>query len=173
MRSFSFLKPLVGAGVVCVVAAGHAFRSQDAGPVLDDLAAAQAQVVSGLENLATWCQENGLYRERDRCWRTILSANSDHAGARKALLYTREKDGSWRQSISYREPTTTNKQKAEEFSGRWRALSDPYIAAALKVNAEKRRNPEQMLAFAVELAPDDPRVREARGEARLANRWVL
>jgi hypothetical protein len=144
----------------------------------DPLEPLRADLVKGLETLAGWSQDAKMFRERDRCWRTILAVSPDHAAARKALQYTRQKDGTWKQAPGYREPATTDKSKASDFEARWKAVTDPSVekglgAVAALAGAANSRAREALLASLVQLGPDDARVREARGEARLGNRWVL
>jgi hypothetical protein len=160
--------------LLCALAAGAAAQNPGGAGPADE----RAEVLKALEPIPAWCQENGLFKERDRAWRTILVLSPDHAAARKALQYTRAPDGAWRQSSSYREPTTTNKDKAPEFASKWNEAVGGYVekslaAAAARPATLKPAAREELLAFLVELNPEDPRIRDARGEVKRGARWLL
>ncbi|MFO0984050.1 MAG: hypothetical protein U1E76_20410 [Planctomycetota bacterium] len=68
---------------------------------LDD---AVTTFVTRLDSLAQWCQKERLLGERDQVYELILQFAADHAAARKALKFSRDRSGAWRQDPGYRAP---------------------------------------------------------------------
>ena len=60
-------------------------------------AEAREALVGRLLELATWCNSNQLFEERDRLWRAVIGIEPDNVDARKGLRYARNVDGTWKE----------------------------------------------------------------------------
>jgi hypothetical protein len=166
----------VGVAALALLVAGTG-RDARADAIDAKLAEARAAFVRRLEAVAAWCNAHQVYGERDDVYRRILAFQPDHATAREFLKYRRVAKV-WVQSPDYVAPTNWNKANVPEARKRLRAASEPYRDAVLAVLEEAgpdlpatRR--EQLMESLLDLCPDDPAVRRARGDVEHEGRWVL
>jgi hypothetical protein len=158
-----------------------------AAPVLvEDWETAKAelaeQTAAALDELASNCQTERVYLQRDLAYEALLLLDPDHAQARKTLgwIYSR-KDGAWKRKRSYRSPQDRDPGRAEAARAERELVLARYRDRVLELLdetdglslARRRAELEQLLL----LCPDDPVVRGLNGQARLIDadgnaRWV-
>jgi hypothetical protein len=136
------------------------------------------KLVPDLEKLATWCASVGLNRERDRTYANILELQADHALARKALMYSRQPDGSWTQSSSYKEPKNPSDKQLPAYREKCAAIARPFVTRVSEaIEKEKDSTPpktrESRLRELLWFDPDHAGVRAALGETKRDSDWVL
>jgi hypothetical protein len=163
-------------GILVAVLLLLASGASRAGPG-DPFAEARERMVPGLLDLADWCRGEGLKRERARVLEAVLVFDPDHARARRELGY-RRREGGWERRPGWREPRKTRIDGLADYLDRREALLGPFVGEVLSALEEPDASlvPERrgrVLDTLVRLAPEDERVRGARGEARLEERWVL
>ena len=141
---------------------------------------AVGELAAALSEHAAWCQKSRLYGECDRVWGAVLAWDPDHAEARKALGYKRDKSGAWTRAKEPRPrknfaedllPEAKRRELVEVGKFRDKLLSLlEHFADELP---RSRRDAE--LALLLELNPEDSEVRRLLGEVWLedAGKWVL
>jgi len=127
------------------------------------LASPDAVARSEIEDFAAWCGKQGLRGFRDRAFQALLLFDADHEQARKTLKY-RWKDGRWVRK-SYKRPTDPDGPRLDAARERWRVITHKYADAVLNDPAARAR--------ALQLAPDHAAAREANGEVRRGDAWIL
>lgn len=141
------------------------------------LARAESELVPGLEELARWCKEHDLYRERDRVCRALVALDPEHSHARKVLRYVRL-SGEWRQSSAYRVPRNHDEEALPQFEERLAAATAGFRATVFRELERGRRwlapgTREDVLRRLLILDPDDVALRTVLGEVKLGDAWVL
>lgn len=140
------------------------------------LATARAALVSELEAYCAWCQGKTLFHARSQALELLLELEPDHAEARKALGYARDKGGAWRPPEKPKALRDFDKQALAEAPARWRAAVGAYVAAMTRLIEGPSLSPEEReLAGreALRFDPDEPHVHELLGEVRSEQGWVL
>ena len=138
----------------------------------------EAALVPRLWELAEWCKDWRLYRQRDLLSRLVLEVEPDHKGARKALKYNRQGD-EWVQSRSYRLPRShARDEHVAEYAERLAGALDPYKARVFRALERDSRllapgARERTLRKLLILEPNDVALRTVLGERQHAGRWVL
>lgn len=147
-------------------------------------AALEAELVQRLEALAQWCEESDLLVQRNEVYEQLLVLAPDHHDAHEALGHREQKDGSW--VVPSRVKRVYDDERAlealaPELRERRREAIGAYRDAALALvdgngvddPAARAALLQQVEATVLGIDPDDPEVRERRGEARYGNAWVL
>jgi len=138
------------------------------------LAGPDEAVARDLAHFAAWCQKSGLRGFRDRACEALLRFAPDDEQARKTLRYTwNKKQLRWVRAGNYRRPTDTEGPSLEEARERWRLLTRKYADAVLDDTTLDAAARARALAHALHLAPDYARAREANGEVRRGEGWIL
>jgi hypothetical protein len=154
-----------------------AARAAAEGTLDGRLAEARDAYVKALERAASWASENQVLLERDATYALILRVAPDHARARAGLKYVREaKGGRWRQK-DYVAPknwnkglvATAQKKRAEAFA----PYRDAVLAALEDGAGPKPGKKAEVLEGLIDLAPDDPALREPRGDVERDGHWYL
>jgi hypothetical protein len=162
------------------VAAWSASWSRACADAIDDgLVKARRGLVSRLESIATWCNEQKLHGERDRTFRRILLLDPDHARSRAGLKFKRERKGApWVQAPDYKEPPDWNKGLLPEAAKRRVEAALAFRVAALDVVESAgpdvppgRR--EAVVELVIDVAPEDGELRRGRGDVERDGRWWL
>jgi hypothetical protein len=140
--------------------------------------AARERLVVRLTDLADWCTKKKLYASRVGVYDSLLHFDPDHTEARRGLGYKRGRDGEWLPPKKAKSPRDWDKSAAREFPERRTALVVEYREEMLQLLerfAENLTEAERDAIFADILFadPDDPRVRELRGEVKVGDAWVL
>jgi len=146
-----------------------------AGSIEAQRAAARADMVDRILQLATWCNEKELFIERDRLWRKVLEIAPDDASARKGLRYARNVDGSWKEPPP-RELKNLGKKWLEEFAKREDAVGTPYgdaLLALARVEGRTVAERDILIAEIKSLAPNHAGLHAWLGNVQLGDRWVL
>jgi hypothetical protein len=132
------------------------------------LAALRAELRTHLEELVELAQGSKLYLTRDRTNETLLLVDPDHAEARRSLGYRRGSGGDWTRS-KYRAPRDRgDAEAARAFEALRSSRSDELsrrLVALLDASDLPRARREEELALYLRLAPDDAKLRAAKGEA--------
>ena len=61
-----------------------------------DAAKSRSELIQRLLALATWCNEKGLFLQRDNLWRSVMALEPENVDARKGLRYSRDGQGRWK-----------------------------------------------------------------------------
>ncbi len=135
------------------------------------------QVESMLE-LASWCQANGLARERNRIFEALLALDQDHAFARKESGWKRLGKTKWDRVKGFRRSIRTNPSMAREWKIRAAGIVDSYatkVAPRLASLAPKMAPIElRRLTLAMQiLSPRNDQLRILLGEKKVGRRWLL
>lgn len=181
------LLPAVSSGTAVGQAEEHRGATPDDPRVeaaWNELEAAHAfgrERIDELARLADWARRNKLYFERDRLWEVILTLDPDHREARKMLRYHR-RNNTWVRSESYRLPSnragTRQGSLMVELLERELQQVGPYRTRVLMALEQGRRSldpdlrDEELIKLLV-IDPNDEVVRDARGEVRMGNAWLL
>ena len=154
--------------------------TNDGGPDLwrAELEAAQAELVEGLEDLATWCSNRKLYASRDRVLEQILLFQPDHSKARKGLKHTQDADGAWHPPEKPASSKDYKKRDIPKMEERHAEVVASYRDACLGVLRAQELDPLQaegaeLLQSLLWLDADDEEVHGLQGEVRDGERWVL
>ncbi len=132
-----------------------------------------------LTELARWCGANGLAGTRDDVFERILILDPNHAEARRVLQDTKQKDGSWARSSSYKRPKDGLAASAETFAARWKETVGPVTDRLLSLAAPPERDTRpasvrySTLTRVARLDPADPRAHKLLREVEVEGRWVL
>lgn len=129
-------------------------------------AAAIAETVPKLESLADWAQKSKLFRDSVRTWDLILKLHPEHSKARGILRYSRQLDGSWKQSADFKEPVNTSADHATEFQIKRAGIVDPFcekIFHALDAHGAgtDTKLREATLKMLLAIDPKNPKYRSA------------
>ncbi len=91
--------------------------------------AAAAKVhLKGLEDLASWCQKNKAFLQRDETYKTILGLDPEHATARKFLKYSYDRKAKkWIRKRPYRAPKPGKPEIVEGYGTQLAALDDALV----------------------------------------------
>jgi hypothetical protein len=153
---------------------------------VDPLAQAHQKAVPALTHnlleLARWCDEQRLWRDRDRVYELVLHFAPDHARARRGLKYERDEQGAWVRPKPYRQPANHNRNAEGRLVPRRRLAVEPFVAAmldALERGDEGVAPPadpdvrRRVLRDLLVLDPNNALVRARNGEVWDKKRWVL
>ena len=172
---------ILRASLLLALSPSVAFAQGEATQAVARLEAARAEavleLVTPLEALAAWCQDNRLYRERDRVYGAILTFDQDHRAARRMLRHHKIR-GAWVPSQTYKEPRNRAEEKLPEFRDSFKSITDQYRGTVMRLLFEERKNlrPEDRdaaLRGLLGFDPDDDAVHRALGEAQWKGRWLL
>ncbi|MDZ4773791.1 MAG: hypothetical protein SGI72_11735 [Planctomycetota bacterium] len=149
---------------------------QDAVETFSELhAKAVRALVVELEKLAAWSSEKELFLERDRVYRALLELDSDHAGARKGLRFSKKPDGSWAEPAP-REVKNFNPKALLELPAKRAAAVAPF-ANTMRTAIERFDSDDatrglvyREILFA---DPDDAETHASLGEVKSGENWVL
>ncbi len=137
--------------------------------------AQRAVLVERLLKLATWCQEQQIFVERDKVWRQVIEIDANNMEARKGLRYARNQDGTWKDPPT-RSVQNMNKKALEEFPAKRSEAVRPYRDALLEL-LPKETDPDivarGLYADVLALDPDDARIHELQGDVKDGDRWML
>lgn len=141
----------------------------------DEESKLRADLITKLLGLATWCNDKELFLQRDNVWRSILALDSENAGARQGLRYSRDGQGKWKDPAP-REVKDRNATALPEFSKKrseivsvWR---DQRLALLEKEHGDAAKR-AALLEEVLVVDPDDALVHGMRGEALAGGNWVL
>ncbi len=133
---------------------------------------ARSELLSELENVAAFCQKTRAYLERDRTYELILTFDQNHAKARKSLKYRLErKTNKWIQG-KYTQPKAAveeTRQAAEQLrEEKIRAYCDTVqrLIESHTKSLGRRRGETELIAL-LQLDPENPSIREYRGDIRV------
>ncbi len=140
--------------------------------------AAREELVEGLEGLAAWCTRKKIYLQRVSVYESILHFDPGNTTAMRGLGYIKDRNGNWKETERKVEPKDWSQGAVRQFPARRSAVVEAYRDAmfGLFETYKGRLSPtqsERILDDILEADPDDARVRELRGEAKLDGRWVL
>ena len=141
------------------------------------LSKAEARLIPQLEELAVWCQNARLYRERDRIYRGVLAMDPKNSTARRALRYFKQ-SGAWHQSTAYHVPRNRGPENLSEYRERLTLATARFRSRVFR-RLERGRSSlglearEQVFRKLLLIDPDDQALRTVLGEARLGEHWVL
>ncbi len=128
-----------------------------------------------LREAAKWCEEHKAFTERNTAYEVLLGVLPDDPAARRALRYFRAKNGKWQRAESAAKPEPTPADVAPQAAAKIadalapaRALVDEITAAEVPLDVRER-----VLEEATSLFPDAADLREANGEVKRGNLWVL
>ncbi|MEN8150358.1 MAG: hypothetical protein ABFS86_11085 [Planctomycetota bacterium] len=85
----------------------------------------------GWYELGVWCKEQSLRKEAKQCFRTVLKADDDHAGARQALGFVRY-HGDWLTAKKYKKVAAETEAKESEIISGLKLGKEPVQDAALR-----------------------------------------
>jgi hypothetical protein len=137
--------------------------------------AQRTALVERLLKLATWCQDQQLFAERDKTWRQVIEIDASNMEARKGLRYARNQDGTWKDPPT-RSVQNMNKKALEELPAKRADVVRPYRDALLEqLSKETDVDVVARIVYADVLAvdPDDARIHELQGDVKDGDRWVL
>ncbi len=137
--------------------------------------AARTALVGRLLSLAKWCNENELFEDRDRAWRSVIVVEPDNLEARKGLRFARNADGSWKEPAP-RPAKNRNPAALEKLPAKRVEAIGPFSDALLERLQKEEVAPEvrkSVLGEIIAIDPDDEKVHGMLGEARLDGGWVL
>lgn len=138
-------------------------------------AAARAEVVKGLTDLAAWCDSKQLYLERDRIYAQLIVLEPDHADARKGLRHKRGPDGKWPALV----PTKSMNRDPKallEFPAERTAVVGPFSDKMLELVDGADGDGTQRQAVYDEILlvdPEEARVHEKRGDVKVDGKWLM
>jgi len=139
--------------------------------------AARLELVGGLEGLVEWCGKQKAFAARARLYGRLIAIEPDHAEARRALGYRRQKDGSWKEP---RRPRTSKDQDPEalaELAKLEQAVDAAYSRRVLGLLEAFSDLPprlrREVVGDILRSNPDDAAARAELGEARDGEAWVL
>jgi len=150
-------------------------RPGDDNPLDQIRAEARIALVGRLLDLAGWCNQNQLFEERDRVWRSVIGIEVDNLEARKGLRYARNVDGSWKDP-SPRPAKNMNAAALKELPEKRAEALKPFSEAMLPQIQDESTPPEirkSVLAEILSVDPDDPEARTMLGEIKTEKGWVL
>jgi len=145
------------------------------GRTQDEAEKLRAELIQKLLGLATWCNEKELFLQRDNIWRSVLGLDSENAGARQGLRYSRDAAGKWMEPKP-REVKDRNAAALPEFSKKRSEVVGAWRDQVLALLEKEQADPAKRAAALDEVLlvdPDDAMVRGLRGEARSGTNWVL
>jgi hypothetical protein len=129
-----------------------------------------AQLQTDLEDHAAWCGKNGLREARHVACKTLLLLDPEHKTARKQLKFKwNKKQLRWVQQKNYKRPLDPEGPRSTAGTERMEALTTRFVDAIFakgKLTARDR-------TVAMAIAPESERVREANGEIRHGDDWLL
>jgi hypothetical protein len=135
------------------------------------------EIMPKLSSLSAWCSEQKLFRERDRLDALVLVLDPENQRARTALRYRKQKDGSWIRSADWKEARNTSDKPLAEYAKRRAEEIDPAAMRLFEaLQREQLADPKvkaSRLLEVLQIAPDHPKIRDALGERRLGDKWVL
>ncbi|MBI5431716.1 MAG: hypothetical protein HZA52_02680 [Planctomycetes bacterium] len=134
------------------------------------------QSVASLEALADWCNSNEVFVERDRVFELILRIDPEHFRAHKGLKHVQTRDGKWVPPEKRVVSKNFNPIAAGKFPERMRTTLAPTCDALFALvdrSSLAGADRDSVYEDIVRFDPDNARVRQERGEARLDGAWVL
>jgi len=167
---------LLCASLLVARAAGEAGGA--AADVESERAAVRQELMAQLEGLAAWCAKQKVFLKRQEVYEWMLRLDPENADARRGLGWIKDKDGQWRPKEHRVPPVDHDKEAASEFALRRAEVAAGFAGAlfalldghADELSAEER---ESLLDDVLRVDPDNARAHDLRGEAKLADRWVL
>ncbi|MCA8980061.1 MAG: hypothetical protein H6831_02345 [Planctomycetes bacterium] len=139
-------------------------------------AAAGAEAVAELRELADWCKSEKLYGRRYDTLGSILVLAPDDEGARKELGHKRAKDGSWTAPEKSRRPRDHNEAADPEYFEQRGQVVDRLRSRLLAAAEEAQLPPTErrpVFEDLLKLDADDADTRFLLGEGRREGAWVL
>lgn len=142
--------------------------------------ALRAEAVERLEALAAWALDAKLFSSRAETLETLLLFEPEHAAARKALHYKKDRQG-WTRDPKYK-PVKNQSALGKEYEARRTALGAWVVSqAGPAIEAARREAPRARsgwVASVLALAPDSAVARGWNDElldpaASAAPRWIL
>ena len=148
-----------------------------AGEFEDACAAARAQELPRLIELAQWCQEQKLFKTRNELANAILEHDATNTQAMKWLKY-RVRDGEWTAPTKPARSRNMNPEALAQFPGVRREKMQPVLEGLFAAYEQHKDTAapgdrEQLLLDLISLAPDEEAYRVAHGEVAGANGWEL
>jgi len=140
------------------------------------LATARAELLRALEAHADWCQAKRLFLARKAVCELLLELEPEHAEARKALGFTREKGGAWKPPEKPKTFRDFDKEALGEEPARFQAAVAGYVASLtgmLESDGLAPAERERVGRAALRFAPDDAHLHELLGEVASDHGWVL
>jgi hypothetical protein len=138
--------------------------------------AARAELVRAIDGYLEWCQSKSLFLARKTACEFLLELEPEHAEARKALGYTRAKDGTWKAPEKPKTPRDFDQKALAEAAGRWREATAGYASAMvglLEAGALSEAEKELAAREALRVDPENERVHVLLGEVKGEKGWVL
>ena len=159
---------LASAAVALLAAAAWADATDDA------LAKARAGLVSRLESVLAWAEDQRISGFRHRVARLVLEVAPDHARARGLLKFRRaSKQAPWTQDPKYQEPGNGNLALLPEAEGKVAAALGGYREAVLAAVGDDAARRDAELERLLDMAPEDVDVRRLLGHVEEGGRWAL
>jgi hypothetical protein len=172
------IAPLRIAALVCLwlaLATGTSARGRVDDPLDGVRAEARTGLVVRLLDLATWCNQNQLFEERDRVWRAVIAMEPDNLEARKGLRYARNVDGSWKEP-SQRPAKNMNAAALEKLPEKRAEAVRPFSESLIGKIKDATVPPEVRRSVLTEILavdPDDAEAHALLGEVQTDKGWVL
>jgi len=172
------IAPLRIAALVCLwlaLATGTSARGRVDDPLDGVRAEARTGLVVRLLDLATWCNQNQLFEERDRVWRAVIAIEPDNLEARKGLRYARNVDGSWKEP-SQRPAKNMNAAALEKLPEKRAEAVRPFSESLIGKIKDATVPPEVRRSVLTEILavdPDDAEAHALLGEVQTDKGWVL
>src|SRR5262245_7352331 len=170
------MKRFASAGLVVLLLGAAGVRSAQSSAFETQRAAARAALVKELEGYVAWCQGKSLFLERQKACGLLLELDPEHAEARKALGYTRAKDGTWAAPEKPKTVRDHDRKALEEAGGRWREATAGYVAAMvglLEAGTLSAEDKEAAAREALRVEPENEHVHVLLGEVKGEKGWVL
>jgi hypothetical protein len=134
-------------------------------------------LIEALVEHAAWCGEQGLALERVLVLERVVHIDPEHAVARRALGFTRAKDGSWAAPANAHRPKDRGTpEAAAEAAQRLAGITAHYLDGLTTLILDEHASPESVRAAEDEILrvdPDHVLVHVRRGELLYEGRWVL
>lgn len=161
--------------VALTLAAPEVAESSD--PLKQERARLVALMVPRIVQLGEWCRSRKLRAEQERLARVILSEDPDCEEARAWLGYARNREGRWEQDKKHTPGRNRNARALRQLPKKARSLLGKELASLYAWHQEQDGAEawlrHQTAWFLVELDPEDERFREAHGEIRSGEDWIL
>ena len=140
-----------------------------------DYTAACTLLVSKLLGLATWCNEQQLFAQRDKLWHAVIALEPDNLDARKGLRFGRNTDGTWKEPAQH-DVKDRNPKALEEFPAKRSAALSTWCDTLFALLEKEHASPalsNEIYDEILSVDPDQEHVHDLRGESKGAEAWVL